>query len=93
MEDKKLRTAAYCRVSTASDTQDGSFEVQCAYYEKLIKDDPNMEFVGVYGDHGKSGRSMRGRKELNRLISAAEDAGDRLKEFCARVDANTKEKD
>ena len=32
-------------------------------------------------------------EELNRLISAAEDAGDRLKEFCARVDANTKEKD
>ncbi|MBP3802516.1 MAG: recombinase family protein [Oribacterium sp.] len=72
MEEKKLRTAAYCRVSTASDTQDGSFEVQCAYYEKLIKDDPNMEFVGVYGDHGKSGRSMRGRKELNRLIRDCE---------------------
>ena len=72
MEEKKLRTAAYCRVSTASDTPDGSFEVQCAYYEKLIKDDPNMEFVGVYGDHGKSGRSMRGRKELNRLIKDCE---------------------
>ena len=72
MEEKKLRTAAYCRVSTASDTQDGSFEVQCAYYEKLIKEDPNMEFVGVYGDHGKSGRSMRGRKELNRLIKDCE---------------------
>ena len=72
MEDKKLRTAAYCRVSTASDTQDGSFEVQCAYYEKLIRDDPTMEFVGVYGDHGKSGRSMRGRKELNRLIRDCE---------------------
>ena len=36
MEGKKLRTAAYCRVSTTSDTQDGSFEVQCEYYEKLI---------------------------------------------------------
>lgn len=72
MEEKKLRTAAYCRVSTASDTQDGSFEVQCEYYEKLIKNDPSMEFVGVYGDHGKSGRSMRGRKELNRLIKDCE---------------------
>ena len=72
MEEKKLRTAAYCRVSTASDTQDGSFEVQCEYYEKLIKNDPGMEFVGVYGDHGKSGRSMRGRKELNRLIKDCE---------------------
>ena len=72
MEGKKLRTAAYCRVSTTSDTQDGSFEVQCEYYEKLIKNDPDMEFVGVYGDHGKSGRAMRGRKELNRLIKDCE---------------------
>ena len=70
---EKKRTAAYCRVSTTSDTQDGSFEVQCEYYEKLIKADPTMEFVGVYGDHGKSGRSMRGRKELNRLIKDCED--------------------
>ena len=62
--DKK-RTAAYCRVSTTSDTQDGSFETQCEYYEKLIREDPGMEFAGVYGDHGKSGRSMHGRKELN----------------------------
>lgn len=69
--DKK-RTAAYCRVSTTSDTQDGSFETQCEYYEKLIREDPGMEFAGVYGDHGKSGRSMRGRKELNRLIADCE---------------------
>ena len=33
----KIKTAAYCRVSTNSDKQDGSFEVQCAYYENLIK--------------------------------------------------------
>ena len=69
---EKKRTAAYCRVSTTSDTQDGSFEVQCEYYEKRIKEDPGMELVGVYGDHGKSGRSMRGRKELNRLIKDCE---------------------
>ena len=37
MENKKNRTCAYCRVSTASDTQDGSFEVQCEYYERLMK--------------------------------------------------------
>ena len=47
MEGKKLRTAAYCRVSTTSDTQDGSFEVQCDYYEKLIRNYPNMVLVGV----------------------------------------------
>jgi hypothetical protein len=69
----RKRTAAYCRVSTTSDTQDGSFETQCEYYEKIIKENPDLEFVGVYGDHGKSGRSMHGRKELNRLISDCEE--------------------
>ena len=73
MENKKKRTCAYCRVSTASDTQDGSFEVQCEYYERLISSDPEMEFVGVYGDHGKSGRKMYNRTELNRMIKDCED--------------------
>lgn len=73
MENKKNRTCAYCRVSTASDTQDGSFEVQCEYYERLISSDPEMEFVGVYGDHGKSGRKMYNRTELNRMIKDCED--------------------
>lgn len=71
--NKKTRTCAYCRVSTASDTQDGSFEVQCKYYEKLITSNPDMEFVGVYGDHGKSGRKMYNRTELNRMIKDCED--------------------
>lgn len=72
MEHKKLRACAYCRVSTANDTQDGSFEVQCAYYESLIGADPGMELVGVYGDHGKSGRKMYDRTELNRMIQDCE---------------------
>lgn len=70
---KPLRAAAYCRVSTKSDLQDGSFEVQCEYYRNLITEDPDMELVGIYGDHGKTGRAMKGRKELNRLIKDCED--------------------
>ncbi|MBR3242813.1 MAG: recombinase family protein [Parasporobacterium sp.] len=70
---EKKKTAAYCRVSTLNDSQDGSFEVQCAYFEKRIKEDPAMEFVGVYGDRGLSGRSMKGRTELNRLIKDCEE--------------------
>ena len=72
-EEKKIPTAAYCRVSTKRDMQDGSFEVQCAYYEKLISEDPKLELVGIYGDHGKSGRYMKGRSELNRLLKDCED--------------------
>ena len=71
-EKKRIPAAAYCRVSTKSDTQDGSFEVQCEYYRKLISSDPSLKLVGIYGDHGVSGRYMRGRKELNRLIKDCE---------------------
>lgn len=67
------RAAAYCRVSTMMDTQDGSFEVQQDYYRKKIESDPNLIFVGIYGDHGKSGRYVKGRKELARLVKDCED--------------------
>ena len=70
---EKKKTAAYCRVSTLFDSQDGSFEIQCEYFEKRIKADPAMEFAGIYGDHGLSGSSMEGRKELNRLIKDCEE--------------------
>ena len=68
----QIPTAAYCRVSTNNDTQDGSFDVQCAYYKRLIEEDPQMRLVGIYGDQGKSGRNMKERKELNRLITDCE---------------------
>ena len=67
------RAAAYCRVSTNRDMQDGSFEMQCAHYKKRIEDDPTLTLAGIYGDHGKSGRSVKGRKELNRLLKDCED--------------------
>ena len=65
---KKLRTAAYCRVSSTSDLQDGSFEFQREYFRKLISENSELEFVGIYGDCGRSGRSMEGRPELTRLL-------------------------
>ena len=70
--DDRIPTAAYCRVSTTSDLQDGSFETQCEYYRKLITDNPSMRLVDIYGDQGKSGRSMYTRPELQRLIADCE---------------------
>lgn len=64
----KLRVAAYCRVSTLNDMQDGSFETQMEYYRNKITSDPDMILVDVYGDHGKSGRQMKKRPELMRLF-------------------------
>ena len=69
--DGKLRTAAYCRVSTDLDIQDGSYETQTAYYRSLIQNSPDMEFVEVYGDHGESGRFTENRTGFRRMMEDA----------------------
>ena len=63
-----IPTAAYCRVSTNKDIQDGSFEVQRDYFRNLINSDPRLRLVDIYGDQGKSGRYERqeGIKPFNR---------------------------
>lgn len=67
---KKSRVAAYCRVSTTMDAQDGSFETQMEYYKNKLSADC-YELVGIYGDHGKSGKEMDNRPEFQRLIADA----------------------
>lgn len=57
----KVRVAAYCRVSTAQEEQQGSFALQRSYYEKFIANNPSWELVQIYGDEGKSGTSLKGR--------------------------------
>ena len=63
------RVAAYCRVSTETDSQEESYDSQVSYYETFIKRNPNFEFVGVYGDRGISGLSAEDRPEFMRLIN------------------------
>lgn len=65
---KKIKTAAYCRVSTDKETQEGSYELQVSYFTDLINSNPDMELVGIYGDKGKSGLSTSGRPGLKRLM-------------------------
>lgn len=65
---KKIRTAAYCRVSTDKETQDGSYELQESYFTDLIRLNPDMELAGVYGDKGKSGLGTAGRPGLKKLL-------------------------
>ena len=69
----KKRVAAYCRVSTLDEEQELSFETQRAYYENLIANDPNMIFVGIYGDHGLSGLHMDKRVEFKQMVQDALD--------------------
>ena len=71
-EEKKIRTAAYCRVSTDLEEQEGSYEIQVDYYRNKIESNPAMEFVGVYGDKGKSGLKTKGRAGLQMLLADCE---------------------
>ena len=68
----KLRVAAYCRVSTSADNQDSSYAHQREYYERHIAQHPDYVLAGIYGDQGKSGRQMRTRPELRRMLMDCE---------------------
>lgn len=50
IEVRRLRVAAYCRVSTRHGEQRHSLEAQIAYYTNFIKRNPNWEFVAIYSD-------------------------------------------
>ena len=50
---KKIRVAAYCRVSTNAEDQLNSYHAQMSYYKKYIESNDNWEFVGIYADEGK----------------------------------------
>ncbi len=69
-EKKKLKVAAYCRVSTDHDDQENSLENQIAHYEEEIKHNPGYEFAGVYYDFGMSG-FKEGREGFQELIDDA----------------------
>ena len=63
-----IRTAAYCRVSTEMEEQEGSYDIQEKYYRDLISNNSEMTLVGIYGDKGKSGLSAGKRLGLQKLL-------------------------
>ena len=65
---EKIKTAAYCRVSTDKEVQEGSYEFQVSYFTDLIQSNPEMELAGVYGDKGRSGLYATGRPGLQKLM-------------------------
>ena len=68
----RIRTAAYCRVSTGSEDQSTSIEGQMSHYTSLIADNPAWEFAGLYCDIGLSGTKSESRPQLQRLIRDCE---------------------
>ncbi len=66
---KKLRMAAYCRVSTDQEEQLLSYENQVNYYTNYISENPLYEYAGTYADEGISGTNTKKRDEFNRMIA------------------------
>lgn len=69
---RKLRVAAYARVSTNSDDQLVSLKAQKEHYESYIKLNPEWEFAGLYYDEGLSGTKKDNRTGLLDMIADAE---------------------
>lgn len=67
-QPKRLRVAAYARVSSKSADQLNSMSVQVEYYTDLIQKNPDWEFAGVYADEGISGTSLKNRAGFNHLM-------------------------
>ena len=57
VRDRKLRVAAYARVSSSSEDQLNSFAAQNAHYTEIITANPEWELVDVYADKGITGTS------------------------------------
>ena len=74
-EKPKLRTAAYCRVSSDSADQLHSFAAQVQYYTKLISESEGMELVDIYADEGITGAKTAKRDDFMRMIADCKRGG------------------
>ena len=65
---KKLNVAAYCRVSTDTEEQAGSYEAQTQYYKAKIENTQGWTLVDIFGDEGISGTSEKNRPEFQKMM-------------------------
>ena len=69
---KKLRVAAYCRVSTEQEEQQSSYAAQIAYYTDKISQNKDWELAGIFADEGITGTSTKKRDEFLKLMALCE---------------------
>lgn len=70
---RKMRVAAYCRVSTEEEEQQGSFETQKLYYTEKINSTSEWELAGIYADDGISGIHTKKRDGFNQMMNIREE--------------------
>lgn len=73
LADKRMKVAAYCRVSTELEQQESSYEAQVEYYTNKIEENPNWKNAGIYADDGKSATNTKKRDDFNAMIGDALD--------------------
>ena len=61
-------TSSYCRVSTDSEEQASSYEIQIEHYTNYIKKNKEWELAGIFADDGITGTNTKKREEFNRMI-------------------------
>ena len=62
------RVAPYIRVSTDSDEQTSSYELQKNYFTEYVNAQPGWVLVDIYADEGISGTQINHREGLQRLL-------------------------
>ena len=68
---KKLKVAAYCRVSTEHVDQANSLVSQRRYFSEYIRSHTDWELVDIYYDEGMSGTQTAKRDGFKRMIQDA----------------------
>ena len=63
----KKKVAVYVRVSSEKESMIHSLSAQISYYSKLIQDNPDWQYTGVYADEAKTGTKLE-RPEFKRLL-------------------------
>lgn len=71
LQMKKIRVAAYARVSADEADNIESLSAQISYYSKLIQANPSWEYAGVYSDEGITGTRLD-RPGFTELLQEAE---------------------
>lgn len=65
---KRLRVAAYCRVSTDEEDQIKSYNSMVQHYTDMIKSNKQWVYAGVYADKAVTGTKTDKRDEFQRMI-------------------------
>lgn len=65
---KRLKVAAYCRVSTDEKEQINSYKAQIEYYTEKINKNPEWQMAGIFADEGISGTQAKKRPEFLKMI-------------------------